>query len=41
MLSSRGTKWATVDYAHGVKHTYDLETNPTGTVDFGNAENVS
>ncbi|KAF2159607.1 hypothetical protein M409DRAFT_37907 [Zasmidium cellare ATCC 36951] len=40
MLSSRGAKWATVDYAHGVKDTYDPESKPNGTVDFGNAENV-
>lgn len=41
MLSTRGAKWATIDYAHGKKDRYDPVNNLDGVVDMGNAENVS
>jgi hypothetical protein len=40
MLSSRGTEWAKIRYAHGAQDRYDPEDNPDGVVTFDNAENV-
>lgn len=40
MLSTRGSRWAAIDYAHGVQDIYHPSTNPKGVVSFANAENV-
>lgn len=43
MLSSRGTKSAgllNIPWRYAAPHTYDKETNPTGTISFGMAEHV-
>ncbi|KAI1268178.1 acc synthase [Xylariaceae sp. FL1019] len=39
MLSSRGSKWAEINFNHGAQNEYNPVTNPEGTVSFANAEN--
>ena len=41
MLSTRGSTWAKVDFAHGEQDVYNSSTNPNGIVSFANAENVT
>ncbi|KAJ5714485.1 uncharacterized protein N7483_011666 [Penicillium malachiteum] len=39
MLSTRGSTWGKIDFAHGEQDVYNSSTNPNGIVSFANAEN--
>jgi hypothetical protein len=41
MLSTRGSTWAKIDFAHGKQDVYNPSNNPNGIVSFASAENVS